>query len=85
MLYLVCTCVPTDRKKYSRIRGIYICYNNEHNHHERKLPEIQKKRVPFALCALYMCHRVIVWTLADIFYEPTIAILNEFQSVARRA
>ena len=34
---------------------------------------------------LRVCHRVIVQMLADIFYEPTTAILNVFQSGARRA
>jgi hypothetical protein len=48
MLHLVCTCVLSDRKKYSRIRGIY--YNNEHNHHERKLPEIQKESHLHRVC-----------------------------------
>ena len=37
------------------------------------------------VCAIYTGQYVIVQTLADIFYEPTIAILNEFQGIARRA
>jgi hypothetical protein len=54
LLHLVCTCVLTDRKKYSRIRGIYICYNNEHNHHEGKLPEIQKESHLHRVCYIWV-------------------------------
>lgn len=45
----------------------------------------KKSPICIVYVMLYMRHCVIVRTLADIFYETTIAILNEFQSVARRA
>jgi len=66
-----------------RIRGIYIYITTTNiitmKESYQKYP---KNRVPFASSALYIRRRVIIRTLADIFYEPTIAMLNEFQSVA---
>lgn len=63
-----------------------MLYNNEHNHHERKLPKIPKRKEYHSHHVRYTIrHHVIAQTLADIFYEPTIAMLNEFHGVARRA
>ena len=51
---------------------------------EKESYQKYKKKSHSQSCVLYI-RGVILRTLADILYEPTITMLNEFQSVARRA
>ena len=83
-MHLVCTCVLTDRKKFPQSGYVYITTTNIITMKEKESYQKYKKKSHSQSCVLYI-RGAILQTLADILYEPTITMLNEFQSVARRA